>query len=175
MASSDRTQFKQVVAGSISDLRTLAVTNPLQSNGCVAQDAQRYLPLNLTAGTAINAAANYSLARLDRQVVIKELRLLPSAALTTSGNTTFVLGFTNDGGGTFSNIAVFNTNQNTSLGTGNFAQWVSVNCMGLAGATVTANNQLVPQGAHLVLKQIPTTPSEALPAGTAFQVIWEEV
>jgi len=186
--SSDRTQFKQAVAGSIGDSRSVAV-NPLQANGCVAQDAQRFESVQFTAAVAANTSANYSVARLDRPVQIKDFRVLPSAAVTVNGNTTFILGYTNDNGGTLQNIVVINTNQNANLGLGNLAQWTSVNILTLANTQanalnnsnagnnygLTPNNLLVPSGSHLILRQVATTPSEQIPAGSEFQFIWEEV
>lgn len=175
MASSDRTQFKQAVGGSIGDSRLLAQPAVLAANGCVAQDAQRFESVQFTAAVAANTSANYSVARLDRPVKLIDFRFLPSAAITVNGNTTFVLGYTNDNGGALQNIAVFNTNANTSLGMGNMTQWVSVNCLALAGATLTTNAYQIPAGSHVVVRQIGTSPSEALPAGSEFQLIWEEV
>lgn len=187
--SSDRTQFKQAVAGSIGDSRSIAV-NPLQANGCVAQDSQRYAEVSFPTGVAANTTANYSVARFDRPVQIKDFRVLPSAAVTVNGNTTFILGYTNDNGGTLQNIVVINTNQNTVLGLGNLAQWTSVNILTLANTQanalansaagnnygLTPNNLLVPSGSQLILRQVNTvTLSEAVPAGSAFQLIWEEV
>lgn len=177
MAGSDRTQYKQALLGTMGDSRSVSNAALL-----VAQDAQRYDSVQFTSAVAANTSANYSMARLDRPVVIKELRLLPSAAVTVNGNTTFVLCYTNDNGGSVQNIAIFNTNQNTSLGLGNLAQWVSVNCLAVASAVANGNASLfnsaalsVPAGSHLILKQIGTSPSESIPAGSEFQFIWEEV
>ena len=169
--SSDRTQFKQVVAGSIGDSRTLSGTNPLAANGVVAQDAQRFEQVGFgpTAGSA-NTNYTFAMARLDRPVQIKEVRILPGAALTTNGNTVVQYGYTNDNGGSFTVMGSVNTNQNVSLGTGNWAALQS-----LVVAANASVNAVVPSGSMLAVKLVATAPSEAVPAGTAFQVIWEEV
>lgn len=184
MASSDRTQYKQALVGTMGDSRSVSNAALM-----VAQDAQRYETIQFTTAIAVNTSANYSVARFDRPVKIVDFRYLPSAALTTNGNTTFILGYTNDNGGTLQNIVVINTNQNTSLGMGNQVQWTSTNILSLANSQsnalnnsnagnnygLTPNNLLVPSGSHLILRQVATTPSETLAAGSEFQFIWEEV
>lgn len=182
MAASDRTQYKQVVAGTIGDLRTLSVTNPLQSNGCVAQEAQRYVEAAVVAGFAINTAGNVSMGRVDRPVLIKEVRILPAATANIAanpGNTTFTLGWTNDGGSTFNSVAFINNNTTANGGTGNLIQFTSVPVTLFTAATANAQlnqtaNMIVPSGSHLVMQVGVTTPSIAIGSVT-FQVIWEEV
>ena len=184
MAGSDRTQYKQALVGTMGDSRSVSNASLM-----VAQDAQRYESLQFTTAIAVNTSANYSVARLDRPVKIVDFRFLPSAAVTVNGNTTFILGYTNDNGGTLQNIVVINTNQNTALGLGNQVQWTSTYVLSLANTMfnalqnsnagnnygLTPNNLIVPSGSHLVLRQVAVTPSESIPAGSEFQFIWEEV
>jgi hypothetical protein len=170
MSVSDRTQFKQVVAGSVGDLRTLSNVNPLASNGCVAQDAQRYGSLDFTTAVAVNVSANYCVATFDRPVRLLAVKFMPASAVTTNGNTVFNIGYTNGGGGALTVLASVNTNVNANLGTGNYVALTPITIPLLAAA-----NQLIPSGSLLVLEQIGTAPSEAVPAGSGFQFIWEEV
>ena len=171
MANSDRTQFKQVVAGAVASLRTL-VTNPLQGNGCVAQDAQRYVEAPVAAGLAANTNVNVCMARVERPVLIKEVRILPGAAATiaaTPANTVFSLLWTNDNGGSATTLATINSNTAANGGTGNLAAFTSV-----VVTQNTAINQVVPSGSMLIGQVLTTTPSTAL-GSFSFQVIWEEV
>lgn len=175
MSSSDRTQYKQVLIGALGSSRTIA-----NAANCVAQDAQRYEMVTVgTAATAATGTINYSVARLDRPVVIKEVRILPGGTLVgAAGNfQTITLAYTNDGGGAVVNVAQTNTNgttQNTVTypgTTGNWAQAVSQ-----LVPFNTSNSQLVPAGSHLYFVQANTgAAGVAIPAGTTFQLIWEEV
>lgn len=181
MAASDRTQYKQVVAGSLGDSRTLSTTNPLAGNGVIAQDSQRYAAQSLP-NLAINTYTNISMARLDRPVLVKECRILPAAAANIAAQpagTNFTLGYTNDNGGTFTSVATINSNTVANGGTGNLVQFVSVPVTLFTPTTANANlnqtaNMIVPSGSHLVLQIGGATPSIALGPVT-FQVIWEEV
>jgi len=170
MANSDRTQFKQVVAGAVASLRTL-VTNPLQGNGCVAQDAQRYASVACTTGLANNVSPNIQVVRVDRPIQVKECRILPGAALTQdTGNLVISYGYTNDNGGSFTTMGTINTNTAANGGTGNWSAYQSV--------LITANtsvNAVVPSGSHFGFKVVNSGAGLAVPSGTAFQVIWEEV
>lgn len=182
MAASDRTQYKQVVAGTIGDSRSI-VTPPLNGNGCVAQEAQRYIEACLQANIAVNTAVNVSLGRVDRPVLIKECRILPTAVsnlAATAANTTFTLGYTNDNGGTFFSVAFINSNTVANGGTGNLAAFVSVPVTLFTATTANAAlnqtaNMIVPSGSHLVMQLGVVTPSTQLTGPTTFQVIWEEV
>ena len=111
MSSSDRTQYKQVLLGALGSSRTIA-----NAANCVAQDAQRFETASVgTAATAATGTINYSVARLDRPVVIKEARILPGGTLVgAAGNfQTVTLAYTNDGGGAVVNVAQCNTNGTT--------------------------------------------------------------
>jgi len=168
MANTDRTQYKQVVAGTIGDLRTLSQSTVLASNGCVAQEAQRYIVRDITV--AANTNANYCLARFDRPVNLLTVRLLPTAAVTTNGNTTLQLAYTNDNGGNLQNCIVITSNTTANGGFGNLVAFTSINLV-----TGTISNANVPSGSLLVLENFGPTLKEALPAGTAIQIIYEEV
>jgi hypothetical protein len=171
MATSDRQQFKQVVAGSIGDGRTIAA-NPMGPGGCVVQDAQRFVEATLAAGLAANTNVNVCLARVDRPVQVKECRILPGAAATlaaTPANTVFSLLWTNDNGGTATTLCTINCNTVANGGTGNLAAFTSV-----VVTQNTAINQIVPSGSMLIGQVLATTPSTALGSFT-FQVLWEEV
>lgn len=177
MASSDRTQLKQAIVGSIGDSRT--VTNAFL---VVAQEAQRYVVVNVPAGFAANTAANITLARYDRPVLVKEVRILPDATsniATNPGNTTFNIGYTNDNGSVLTSLALMNNNTAANGGTGNLVQFVSQPITLFTATTANANlnqtaNMIVPSGSHLVLQLGVTAPSVAIGA-VGFQVIWEEV
>ena len=120
MATSDRQQFKQVVAGSIGDLRTLSATNPLQSNGCVAQDAQRYVCVLLQAALAVNTNYAMPLAVLDRPVSLKSVSLVAAANITTNSNTIWNVGVANfNGAGSAVVLSTINSNTVANGGTGN--------------------------------------------------------
>lgn len=175
MASSDRTQYKQVLLGAVGSSRTIS-----NAADMVAKDAQRYETTSVgTAATAATGTINYSVARLDRPVVIKEARILPGGTLVgAAGNfQTVSLSYTNDNGGGAVVVAQTNTNgttQNTTSfpgTTGNWSQAVSQ-----LMPFNTANSQLVPAGSHLYFTQANTgAAGVAIPGGTVFQVIWEEV
>lgn len=164
MASSDRTQYKQAIVGSIGDSRTIT-NGPL----IVAQEAQRFVEYPVAAGLAANANLNASMARVDRPVQVKEVRILPGGTWTGNANTVFAYGYTNDNGGSFTTMGTINGNTAANGGTGNFAVYTSV--------VVTANtsiNAVVPSGSHFAVQVTTTAPSVALPTLT-FQVLWEEV
>lgn len=167
MATSDRTQLKQVVSGALGASRN--VVNAAQT---VAQDAQRY------EGTAVgptavanNVNVNFQVARLDRPVQVKECRILPGGALTQdTGNLAISYGYTNDNGGAFTTMGTINTNTSANGGSGNWVAYTSI--------VVTANasvNAVVPSGSHFGFKSVNSGAGLAIPAGTIFQVIWEEV
>lgn len=174
MATSDRTQLKQVMAGSIGDGRSMSTVNPLSGAGCVAQDAQRFVTVPV-GGAALGATSDYTFgaARVDRPVQIKEVRILPGGALVAAaGNlVTINYGYTNDGGGSLTVMGTCNTNTAGNGGTGNWAAGVSV-----VVAANTSVNAIVPSGSHLQVTSTHTGASGvAVPGGTCFQIIWEEV
>lgn len=180
--STDRTQYKQVVAGSLGDNRTIA-----NAINCVQQDAQRFQKVDV-GGAALTATTTYNfpVARVERPVLVKEVRILPGGALTTAaGNyTTISYGYTNDNTGianitTLGQINTANTAANG--GTGNWASGTSILVTAFTSATVNTNanqsiNSTIPAGSQIFVISTPTGGAGvAVPAGTAFQMLWEEV
>ena len=169
MATSDCTQLKDVLVGSLGSLRT--VTNAIL---CVAQDAQRFIETDVGI-TATTAATNYTLpvARVDRPVQIIAARILPGGALTynVTNYVTISYGWTNDNSTTVTLQGGISTGNTAANGaTGNWTFGTSI--------VVTANtnvNAIVPSGSQLAWTLVPTGAGEAVPAGTVFQIQWEEV
>ena len=167
--SSDRTQYKQVVVGSLGSSPTI-VNAPL----CIAQDAQRYYHVGLGV-TATTASTNYNIpvARTDRPVQVKEVRILPAAALTfiAANYVTLQYGYTNDNGGAMVVMGSINTaNTAANGGTGNWVAQTSI----LIPAN-TSINTVIPSGSFVQIQTVASTIGIAIPAFTAFQLIVEEV
>jgi hypothetical protein len=181
MAASDRTQWKQVVIGVLGSLRTVA-----NSFLAVAQDAQRFQGYDVAAATTATTDYNFAVARVDRPVQVKEVRILPGGALTyTAGNyVTLNVVYTNDNTGVangtvLGTIATNNTAANGA--TGNWAAGTSITIPLFTATTANANlnessNMIVPSGSQLFVTSTHTGGAGvAIPAGTRFQVLWEEV
>lgn len=165
--ASDRTQYKQVLVGSVGSSRSVA-NAPLM----VAQDSQRFEAVNVgPTAVANNVNVNWAQNRWDRPVQVKECRILPGAALTQdAGNLAISYGYTNDNGGAFTTMGSINTNTVANGGTGNWAAFVSI--------VITANtlvNAIVPSGSFFAFKTVNSGAGLAIPAGSAFQVLGEEV
>lgn len=170
MANSDRTIFKYVLAGTLGANRSVA-----NAYLCIAQDAQRYQYIDIGAVTATTAATTYTLpgCRFDRPVQMKEVRVLPGGALTFSITVSenIAWGYTNDNSGTLTaTLGTANTNGVPNGGTGNWSYGTSVLL-----APNNNINQIIPSGSQLALTITPVSTGTAIPAGTRFQFIYEEV
>jgi hypothetical protein len=169
MALSDRSQYKLVEIGSLGSSPTI-VNAPL----CIAQDAQRYHQVGLGV-TSTTAATNYnfSLMRTDRPMQVKEVRILPGAALTfiAANYVTLSYGYTNDGGGSVTTMGSINTaNTAANGGTGNWAVMTSI-----VIPPNTLVNSVIPSGSFVTIQSIASTVGIAIPGLTQFQMIAEEV
>ena len=169
MSTSDRTQLKDVLVGSLGSLRS--VVNAIL---CVAQDAQRFQAVDVGAG-ATTAATNYTfpLARVDRPVQIIGARILPGGALTynVTNYVTISYGWTNDNSTTVTlqgGIGAGNTAANGAAGNWTFGTSIAV-------PPNTLVNAIVPSGSQLAWTVVPTGVGLAIPGGTVFQLLWEEV
>jgi hypothetical protein len=167
--ATDRTQYKAVLVGTLGSSRTV-----VNAALCIAQDAQRYAEtaIGITATTAGNDYT-LALARLDRPVQVKEVRILPGGTLNFNATnfTTVNYGYTNDGGGSITvqgGIATSNTAANGA--TGNWAAGTSIVVPPNANV-----NQTIPSGSHVQITLTHSGIGVAVPAGTLFQMIWEEV
>lgn len=174
MAASDRSQYKQVLTGVLGALRT--VSNAALA---VAQDAQRFVGTDV-GPNAVPATGtfNYAIARVNRPVKLIEARILPGGALTGAAGNFAVINvvWSNENGGT-TVLAGCNTNGttlNTSVfpsTTGNWSQGTSILI-----AQNSSQNQVIPSGSYIYVAHTNTGASGvAVPGGTSFQLIWEEV
>ncbi len=172
MATSDRTQYKQVLIGVLGALRTVS-----NSFLAVAQDAQRFDYAGVGNANTALATINFPLCRVDRPVLIKECRILPGGALTAGANFVQInFGYTNDVTNTITVLAGCNTNA-ANLDVGNFPSATGNWAFG-ASIKVAQNanqNQVVPSGSQLVWQSSNGTVGMAIPANTQFQGLWEEV
>ncbi|HEY1695139.1 MAG TPA: hypothetical protein VGG39_23385 [Polyangiaceae bacterium] len=169
MTTSDRSQYKQVLVGSLGSSPSVA-NAPL----CIAQDAQRFLEVDVGI-TATTAATTYTLPvqRLDRPVNVKEVRILPGGALTfvSANYVTVNYGYTNDNSSSLTVMGSIATNNTAANGaTGNWAAGTSI--------VVPPNsnvNSIIPSGSQTQITVTPSGVGVAIPAGTRFQMIVEEV
>jgi len=175
--ASDRTQYKQVLIGMVGALRT--VVNSFQM---VAQDAQRFSETQLgSTAQAATGTFNYSAARVERPILVKECRIIPGGALTLNATNyqTVTLNYTNDNGGAAVILAQTNTNAvlNTTSFPGNTGTWAQGTSILVPLQPNSAiSNLVVPSGSQLYWSVVNTgAGGVAVPAGTAFQLLWEEV
>lgn len=173
--ASDRTQYKQVLVGVVGALRT--VSNAFKM---VAQDAQRFETASVgAAATAATGTQNFLVARVERPVQLIEARILPGGALVgAAGNfQTISFGYTNDASSSVTVLAQCNTNGTTlnttpfPSTTGNWAFGTSI-----LVAQNASQNQVIPSGSFIVVQAANTGAAGiAMPAGTVFQLLVEEV
>lgn len=153
-----------VMVGELGASRT--VVNAAQA---VAQDAQRFEGPTLTAASTAGTTYYWTVARVDRPVKVIEVRVCPGGALTAD-NTNYAgisYEYTNDGGGS----AVVMGSVNTKVTGTN--SWLAQQSF-----VVTANaaiNAVIPAGSFIYIKSAASGGGVAIPAGTRFQMLWEEV
>jgi hypothetical protein len=169
MSTSDRTQLKDVLVGSLGSLRS--VSNAIL---CVSQDAQRFDGVAIGALTVNTTNYTWPLVRVDRPVQIIQARILPGGALVYNANAvTIAYGYTNDNQavGSMTTMGFINTaNTVANGGTANWAVGTSI--------VITANanvNAIVPSGSQLFMTSTIVSGGVIIPAGTVFQLLWEEV
>jgi hypothetical protein len=167
MAGSDRTQLKQEILGSFGSGRD--VVNAALT---VAQDAQRFHLLQVGATAIAANVANMNLCgpRLDRPLFVKEVRILPGGAVTANLVATVGYGYTNDNGATVTVMGSINGNTVANGGTGNWTFGTSI----IVPPNV-AVNPVVPSGSFMCVQLLNGGVQPAIPAGTTFQIIGEEV
>jgi len=174
MSLTDRSLFKAVLQGSLTGNRNVS-----NAADVVAKDAQRFE--SATVGdTASTAGSDYvfPVARVDRAVMIKEVRVLPAANIAMDGANdlanyvTIAYGYSNDnsGPGLGTTQGSINNKPTANGGVGNMT--------GMQSVVVAANsnvNQVVPAGSMIAVTTTHSGIGIAIPAGTKFQVLWEEV
>jgi hypothetical protein len=180
MGSTDTEILKDVLIGSLGSNRSVS-----NAEGTVKRTFQQVA--EATLGLASTAGSDYTLPVLrntNQSILIKEVRILPSAATVTDVNNanyaTISLAWTNDNSA-LPNAAVL---ANTALATTTTLPTVNTNSPGpgtgnwSAGISIQINqnanvNQNVPAGSMLYFQSTHTGTGLAIPAGTKFQVIWE--
>lgn len=180
--STDTEIYKDVLIGSLGSNRSV-----VNASNTVLRTFQQVA--EATLGLASTAGTDYTMPVLrnsNNAIVVKEVRILPSAATVTDVNNanyaTISLAWTNDNSA-LPNAAVL---ANTALAAITTLPTVNTNAPGpgtgnwSAGISIQINqnaniNQTVPQGSMLYFQSTHTGTGMAIPAGTKFQVIWEAV